>query len=289
MSDLRRAIALMDSKQFVAALPLLQSALRRSEQKPGGPSSAEMADILDIIGDCYDGQNDFWAASTHYRRAATISRYGFEERICSSFKAATSFFNLRNFAEADKDNANSLSMIAAERAVGSTASALLNEYRAKTLALSANIMRDSGRFSEALPPLEENLAFYESVGDTEQLIACLASLGEIYFSQGLSEKALAIAQRAQSLNPSSGESLTDLSRLWTMVKRHEEALTCAKKALECEERVHGKNTHNYAVLQERVGSAYAKLCQIDTARGIIEPVWDMKSLTLLIRLGLRNC
>ena len=38
MSDFHRADALMRSGQFVATLPLLQSALHRSEQKPAGVS-----------------------------------------------------------------------------------------------------------------------------------------------------------------------------------------------------------------------------------------------------------
>ena len=52
MSDLRRALALINSEQFAAALPLLQAALSRSEQRPGGHSSAETVEIFYKIGNC---------------------------------------------------------------------------------------------------------------------------------------------------------------------------------------------------------------------------------------------
>ena len=50
-------------------------------------------------------------------------------------------------------------------------------------------------FSEALPPLEEILAYYDSIGG---LMDCLTDLGVIYIHRGLSEKALAVARRVQS-------------------------------------------------------------------------------------------
>ena len=82
MPDLRRATALIDSKQYAAALPLLQAALRRSEQKPDGPTSAETAAILYRIGGvCYFALCDYRAAADYCRRAAAISDFGFENRI----------------------------------------------------------------------------------------------------------------------------------------------------------------------------------------------------------------
>ena len=69
MSDLRRAAALIDIKQYDD----LEAAFRRSEQKPDGPTSAETAAILERIGCCYSARCDFRAAADHYRRAAAIS------------------------------------------------------------------------------------------------------------------------------------------------------------------------------------------------------------------------
>ena len=59
MSDVRRAIALYDSKQYAIALPLFQAVLRRCEQKPDGASSAETASLVFKIGYCYDKLSDF--------------------------------------------------------------------------------------------------------------------------------------------------------------------------------------------------------------------------------------
>ena len=80
MSDLRRANALFDSKQFAAALPLLQAALRRIEQEPDGSATAEAADVVFKIGYCCDMLNDFPTAAEHFRRAAAITNYNFENR-----------------------------------------------------------------------------------------------------------------------------------------------------------------------------------------------------------------
>ena len=102
MSDLRRAIALMDSKQFVAALPLFHAALRRSEQKPDGASSAETAGILDMLSFCHSSLSDFRAAAEHFRRAAAIIDYYFEGRILASNNAATALNFLSDYVEIDK-------------------------------------------------------------------------------------------------------------------------------------------------------------------------------------------
>ena len=121
MSDHRRAIALLGSKQFAAALPLFQAALRRSEQQPGGSSSAQTADILQKIGLCYAGMNDLRDAVEHYRRAAAICNCDFEDRIRVSLNAANALRFVEDYAEAEKDIRFSLSMIDTERLAGTTA------------------------------------------------------------------------------------------------------------------------------------------------------------------------
>ena len=179
MSDLRRAAALMGSKQHAVALPLLQSALRRSEQKPGGASSAETAEILDNIGWCYFAQRNFRAAAEHFQRAVAISKYAFSCRLGASCDAGTALYNLDAIADAEAQHTISLSVIAAEAAAGTTAPALLKGHRAEVLFLSATNLTSADRFYEAL--YEEIVAYYESIGDTENLTRSLTSLGRIYY------------------------------------------------------------------------------------------------------------
>ena len=133
MSDLRRAVALINSRQFAAALPLLQSALRRSEQKPDGLSSAETAGILDKIGGCYIGLSNWRAAAEHYRRAAAISKYDIEGRINASFHAATAFSSIDKYEEAEAQTTCTLSMLHAEATAGTTAPAILKRHRSTAL------------------------------------------------------------------------------------------------------------------------------------------------------------
>ena len=202
MADLRRALSLYGTKQYAAALPLLHAALRQNEQKPGGPASAGTAEILELLGDCCSSLSNFRTAAEHFRRAAAISGWSFEGRIRASLNAASALFTL-NSAEFEKHIIASLDMINAESVAGTTAPALLKGYRATALAYSAANLQNTGCYSEALPPLEENVAYYESTGDTEKLTQCLTGLGYIYLRQGLHEKALAMAHRAQSLDSSS--------------------------------------------------------------------------------------
>ena len=265
MSDLRRALALFNSKQYAAALPQLQAALLQSEQKPGGPTSAATAGILFNIGYCCQQQSDYRIAAEYYRRAAAISNYGVEHRFLASLNAAKAFLRVSVYAEAENQLNSSLSMIDAESAAGTTAPTLLKVHRAEVLALSANILVATGRYSETLPRYEENLAYYESIGDTEHMIDCLIGLGTVYFHQGLPDKALAMGQNAHSLCPRSAESLVNLSSLLSNVNLLDEALECAQKALACEERENGKNTANYITFLLQIGSGYLKLDQPDVA------------------------
>ena len=71
-------------------------------------------------------------------------------------------------------------MIEAEADAGATTPALLKGHRADVLAISANILLSGGRFSEALPPLEENAAYYGAIGDTDYLSHSLIGLGLVY-------------------------------------------------------------------------------------------------------------
>ena len=82
-------------------------------------------------------------------------------------------------------------MIETDSFAGAIAPAVLKEHRAMALDHFVRILQISGRYSEALPPLEENLTFSESIGDSENVIRCLSILGEIYCRQGLPERALA--------------------------------------------------------------------------------------------------
>ena len=265
MSGLRRAAALYDSEQYAAALPLLQAAQRLSEQKPGGRSSPETATIFHFIGGCYNAMSDFRAAAEHYRRAAAITSSPFMDRIKSSLNAAKSFSNSDNFAEAETQNNVSLAMLAAESAAGTTAPASLKRYRADVLSLSAGGLKQSGRYSETLSLYEESLSYYESSGDTERVISCLTGLGEVYIQQGLPEKALTMARRAQPLNPRTGLTLAELGRLWTELERYDEALVCFQKALVFEERDSGKNSLYSATIQVYIGNVYDSRGQLDVA------------------------
>ena len=250
-----RALALMDSEQYTAALPVLRSALLQNEEKNN-------AIVLFSIGMCYSNLCDYPAAAEHHRRAAAISSYGFENRITASIAAARAFFDMEDYGETEAQVAFSLSLIHAESHTRSTPSAVLKGHRAHVLDVSANSLRMVGRFSEALPLYEENLAYYETLGDAQKLTNCLASLGHIYFEQGLSEKALGIARRAQSLNPSSVDTLVELSELWSELELPHKALECAQKALACEER-EGRRNSGYVLTQ--LGSAYSGLGRYNTA------------------------
>ena len=90
----------------------------------------------------------------------------------------------------------------------------------------------------------------------------LTGLGEIYFQQGLSEKALAKAHRAQSLSPNRVESLIALSSLWSYLQQFNKSLECLHKALAC---VHGKKRAHYAAIQAQIGTSYGSLGQDDVA------------------------
>ena len=186
-------------------------------------------------------------------------------RILASINSASSFCNSSEFSEVERPANTSLAMIEAEAVAGTTAPALLKRLRVDALSMPATSLWHTGRYSEALPPLEEIVAYCESVGDTENLVQNLTGLGVVYLRQGLSEKALAIAQRAKSLNPSGRTSLCRLSSLWSLMKQHDEALLCAQKALECEKRDHGKNTYHCASLQVLIGTEYDYLGQFVVA------------------------
>ena len=283
MSDLLRANALMDSKQYAAALPLLRAALRRSDptRKSGESASAATALILDMLGECFIALRDFRAAAEHYSRAAAISDYGFRGRIIASHCAASTLFNLSDYAEAEKQTAISLAIIGAEATAGATAPASLYGHRAKASALSAAILENTGRYSEALLPLQETATYYESIGDTQNLIVCLSSLGHVHIKQGLSEKALALVRRAQALNPSTAAAFTKLGFLLTRLDLYNEAVACVQKALTCEEREHGKNTPTHADIQLHIGTLYGSLGQPDVALS-----WYQRTRTAYEKLNL---
>ena len=260
--DLSRAVALYNSKQFAAALPLLHAAALSQD---GLPSSTETADILHKIGECYSEQVNYRAASGYCRRAAAFNSYGIEGRARASLSAANAFYNLDEYAAAETQIDALFSMLGAEAAVGRNAPASLRGIRVKALLLSADNLLARGRFSESLPIYEKALLHYESVYDTQNLIDCLTGLGEVYFAQGLSDKAQATALRAQSLNPGTVTSLDHLSSLLSLLNRHQEALACATKALAYEEVERGRNTGNYAAIQARIGTEYSFLGQSETA------------------------
>ena len=124
--------------------------------------------------------------------------------------AASALNNFNDYIGVEKQLSISLTMITAEAVAGTTAPALLKGHRAKALFISATSLQNAGRYSECLPPFEESLAYYESIGDTQNSIACLTGLGCVCFEQGLSEKALAMARHAQSLNPRTISAFTHL-------------------------------------------------------------------------------
>ena len=283
MSDLRRALALYGSKQYAAALPLLHAALLRSEQTPGGPSSAETADILFRIGFCYDSQSDNLAAWTHYRRAAAICNYTFKNRIGASLNAVNALRTGNAYTEAEKQINITISMIDTEAAAGTTAPAVLRDYRAEALLRSASCLLVANRFSEALPLCEENVAYYESIGDTPKLIECLAKLGPIYFEQGLSDKALATAQRAHSLTPRDAHSLVKLGSLLASLNLLDAAMKYFHTALECEEKGSGKNTLVYARILRHIGAGHAQDDQPDVAL-----TWFHRARAVYENLNLTN-
>ena len=187
-------------------------------------------------------------------------------------------------------------MIDAEAAAGTTAPAILKKLRADTLLISADCLLVAGRFSEALPLCEENAAYYESIGDTPKVIDCLIQLGLIFFQLGLSDKALAVARRVQSLTPRDAHSLVQLGYLLDSLKLHGEALTCAHKALECEEKGSGKNTLRYAGILERIGTGYSYLDQFDAtlsrfhrARSVREALFNYYGRLWTTATQHRNC
>ena len=96
------------------------------------------------------------------------------------------------------------------------------------------------------------------------MIACQIGLGTVYIIQGLLEKALAMAQLVQSLNPSCS-SVLSLGKFLSQLKRYDKALECALKALAFEERDLGKNTLQYAVVLLQIGCDNASLGQYDVA------------------------
>ena len=169
------------------------------------------------------------------------------------------------YAETEKQVNISLAMINTERVAGTTAPALLKGYRAKVLAISALSLESAGRYSEALPLYIENVDYYESIDDNEELVSALTSLGVLYCHQGVPKKALALAQRAQLLNPRNAESLAKLGALLSALTQLDEALVCFQKALGCEEREHGKNTLRYASLLGHIGTGYSDLGHCDIA------------------------
>ena len=120
MSDVRRAIALYDSKQYAIALPLFQAVLRRCEQKPDGASSAETASLVFKIGYCYDKLSDFLIAAGHFRRAAATSNSCFENRIRASNNAVQAFYDIGDYAETETQTNISISMIDVEATVERT-------------------------------------------------------------------------------------------------------------------------------------------------------------------------
>ena len=85
-----------------------------------------------------------------------------------------SFYNINEYMEAEQKVNTSLSIIDAE--VGTITPALLKEYRAEVLVFSGFFFAQL-RYSEALPHYEDNLTYYESIGNTENLIVCLTGLG----------------------------------------------------------------------------------------------------------------
>ena len=283
MSDLRRATELMGIDQHAAALPLLQAALRQSEQRPAGSSSAETAAILHGIGECFYALKDCQAAAEHCRRAATICNYSFKDRVTASLQAAKAYDLANLIAEVESQVKSSLSILDAAAATGVTTPKLLKRHRADVFCLWSKVLRDSGRYSEALPIYEENAAHYESLGDTENLVSCLLGLGEVYFHQGLSQKLLHTAQRAHTLDPRDGVSLINLGSLFSRLHRHHEALECYKKAMGFESRQHGTKSRLYAIILERIGTAYADLDQREVAL-----TWYHKALAEYEKLGDTN-
>ena len=217
--------------------------------------------------------SNFRAAAVNYRRAATICNNSFERRIFASFNAAAAYLNTDDYKEADTQLTISLAMIKAEAAAGTTPPELLKGYRVDALLISAKAFQRIGHYSESLPLYEENLAYYESINDSDNLIDCLSFLCEIGMSflceifskQGLPEKAFCIVQRAPSLNLHNAKSFDRLSQMWYQMKKYDKALGCAQKALECEERESGNNSAQYAVLQTRIGTKYSKLGRNDVA------------------------
>ena len=75
----------------------------------------------------------------HNRRAAVINSYGFEDRVRESLNAVIAVRELNEFTEEiDAQINNTLSMIDAEAAGGTTAPTSLKVHRAKALAVSAS-------------------------------------------------------------------------------------------------------------------------------------------------------
>ena len=62
----------------------------------------------------------------------------------------------------------------------------------ESLLVSARSQIFTGRYSDALRLSKKISRNYESISDTENVITCLTDLGEIFFKQGLTEKAHAL-------------------------------------------------------------------------------------------------
>ena len=173
MSDLRRALALIASKQHAATLPHSPSRSATKRAEAGRALIRGDGRVLDNIDHYYFALYDWLAASDYYRRAATISDYGFEGRSVASLYAARAFGCLHNSTELEMQLTLALSMLETESASGITAHAVLKRHRADALAISAQNLRESGRYSEALLLLEGNLIYYESIDDAQNLTRLL--------------------------------------------------------------------------------------------------------------------
>ena len=129
-----------------------------------------------------------------------------------------------------------------------------------------------GRYSEALPLFLEAVGNYESLPEfTQQFIACLSSLGEIYVLQGLSEKAVIMAHRAMALSSMQSKkqnsifTLSRIGNLFSNLGEHGIALNCTELALDLEGRACGKHTFHYMVILERIGSEHSRLDKPEVA------------------------
>jgi CHAT domain-containing protein/Tfp pilus assembly protein PilF len=279
-----RVNAYYAQRQYDAALPLAEEALRLNEQELG-PDHLEVATSLNNLALLHQNKGNYERALRLYQRALAIMEKTLGEHHPD---VATSLNNLATLYHLEGDYERALRLY--QRALAITEQALGKRHSGVALPLDnlALLYADKGDYERALRLHERALAIREqALGEAHPDVATsLNNLAVLYAYKGDYERALPLYERALAIeekalgerHPSLAKTVNNLAALYHLKGDYERALRLHERALAIVEQALGEHHPDVALSLNNLAALHWERGQGEEAMAYLQRSMDAREV-----------